>query len=1790
MKRLLHYFLAVLFVFAVPQMSMADTWDGMTANVWTSGSGTEESPYLIESAANLSYFLQKVNAGTTYSGVYFKMVVDIDLSSNEWTGIGTTETKSFQGTFDGDGHTIIGINTTTALFAYVKNATIKNLSTKGSSGGGGIIYMSYGTLTVNNCHNAVSISTTSGSAGGIVCKVAGGNASIMDCSNSTSISSSSTNYEAGGIVGLASATCIITNCHNRGSILSYKRAGGIVGHNTATCTITDSYNNSTVSASYTLSYRYSGYQEAPTYTYYAYAGGIVGHAESTCTISKCYNKKTINAKLSLTITNTYYSNSYTSFNAIVKTYSYSSGILGYSTASSANVLNCYNLGAVQATALSYSYNNSGQSYYGGSSKGVAYSSGIAYVGGCKNCYTTGTIQTTVAAPSGSTQQMKYRIGSGSVTNCYYLETLDGTGSGTSRSNEEMKSTTMPGLLNATENVYMMDVTPNVNDGYPIFGNMPYLVTNGATNVSYRSATLNGTYYFPEIPEVQGFEYKKSTNDTWDSVHTSIGTPFEYGIRNLEHSTTYKYRAFAVKDGASYYGEEKTFSTLTCESITASISALTTRICQGDSATFVASGTSAASDTLMYLWNTGASGAEIIATEAGTYQVTVTDVNGCTATKSITLTVNPLPAGGISGNTSICEGHTTTLTAPESASYVWSTGEESSTIVTDSAGIYTCLSTSSQGCSKTNTVEVRVNPVYPNVVISQSICVGSSYNFFETLLTDAGEYSYNGTTTEGCDSTVNLTLTVNPLPIATISGDTSFCEGGSSTLFASGGIYYLWNDGETTQINVVSTAGTHTVVVTDENGCSDSAFVSITVKPRPIISITGDTVFCEGSSSVLTAQGGVGYVWNNESDESSMSVSNSGEYTVTGTGENGCENTASATVIVNPTYNISTNAEICQGESYNFYEQTLTAGGAYMYQSQTLEGCDSIINLSLIVNSLPVVSIDGNTSFCEGGHTILTASNGTSYRWNDGANEQTMVVSNAGVYGVTVTDSNGCKDSSFVTVTTKALPNVTISGNTIFCEGSTTLLTAHGGESYLWNNDSSSATITVSEPGIYSVTGIGTNGCSNHYEMEITISSLPVITISGRNTFCNGDSTTLIAFGADTYFWSNGATTTSVTINTFGTLSVVGVTDIGCMGAANVSIVESPNPDIRIVGNSELCPGETATLTAIGGTSYEWFDGSTLTTHNANSAGSYSVIGYNEAGCHSMASVDVTLHTNTESEVTVTAIGEYICNGNIYTESGDYTYVTTNAHGCDSTITLHLTIEDAPQTVFTINVVSSNPVLGSVSGGGEFSAGEHTSITASANSGSHFLYWNDGNTQPIRHITVNGDATYTAYFATNNPGDVYYTVTVLSDNESMGSVYGGGQLLENTCTIISALANDGYHFVQWSDGNTNATRTVYVTQNTTYVAYFAVNNSNDTYYTINVLSNNESMGSAFGGGQFMANATTTIIANARNGYHFVQWNDGNTQSVRNITVTGNASFTASFAENNSGNEYYTIHTISNNDAMGTAMGGGQYLENTTITISAEPNVGYHFVQWNDGNTNQIRTIVVTGNDVYTAYFATGDVSDEYYTVTVISNDATMGSAIGGGHFRGNTVTTIIAAANAGYHFVSWNDGNDQPVRSIIVTSNISYIAYFEANTTSEVYYTITVVPNDERMGFASGSGQFLQNSLAIISAEARRGYVFVAWSDGNTQSSRIITVTENATYTAYFQSKTGIDDISDEDVKVYARGSEIVVEGAENIDALIYDVMGRIIHKGRIEGPIHVNSMGVYMVKIGGRQPRKVVVR
>ena len=368
------------------------------------------------------------------------------------------------------------------------------------------------------------------------------------------------------------------------------------------------------------------------------------------------------------------------------------------------------------------------------------------------------------------------------------------------------------------------------------------------------------------------------------------------------------------------------------------------------------------------------------------------------------------------------------------------------------------------------------------------------------------------------------------------------------------------------------------------------------------------------------------------------------------------------------------------------------------------------------------------------------------------------------------------------------------------------------------------------------------------------------------------------------------------------------------------------------------------------------------------------------------------------------------------------------------------------TYYTITTAVTPEGAGTVTGGNTYEAGATATLAASANTGWEFTQWQDGNTSNPRTITVTGDATYTAQFSQIN-----YTISVSAIPAEGGTVTGGGTNYHYGQSVeLTATPNAGYDFINWNDGETSPTRTIVVDGDAGFVAYFAEQGA--TTYEITVLSDNLELGTVEGGGVFPEGAVITISAHPIGFAQFVRWSDGSTRASREITVTGDATYTAFFEMAT----MYTINVVSANPDMGTASGGGEFPSGAEIIISATPFGGYHFNGWDDNNYENPRTVIVTGNATYRATFSSQQ--QETYHVTVMCN-TNEGSVIGTGDYPAGTVVMIAAIPNAGYRFKEWNDGNTQNPRSITVNGDIIYFATFIGDAVDENdAQAITLYPN------------------------------------------------------------------------------------------------------------------------------------
>lgn len=235
--------------------------------------------------------------------------------------------------------------------------------------------------------------------------------------------------------------------------------------------------------------------------------------------------------------------------------------------------------------------------------------------------------------------------------------------------------------------------------------------------------------------------------------------------------------------------------------------------------------------------------------------------------------------------------------------------------------------------------------------------------------------------------------------------------------------------------------------------------------------------------------------------------------------------------------------------------------------------------------------------------------------------------------------------------------------------------------------------------------------------------------------------------------------------------------------------------------------------------------------------------------------------------------------------------------------------------------SANAVEGSVVGGGVYESGAQVTLAAVGNAGYHFTQWADGNTTNPRQIVVASNGSYTAQFAKD---PTKYTLTTSSTNATQGIAYGQGKYEEGTNVAIFAVANDGYHFAQWHDGNTENPRTVTVSSDAMYFANFAQDPVAPTLYELTVMPANAAQGWTTEGGAYEWGKQLMVYAHPANGFEFSQWSDGIKENPRFLTIYGSISLTAQF-------EVQKPNSISNVKASKTATPARKIVRNGQVFI-------------------------------------------------------------------------------------------------------------------------------------------------------------------------------------------------------------------------------------------------------------------
>lgn len=439
-------------------------------------------------------------------------------------------------------------------------------------------------------------------------------------------------------------------------------------------------------------------------------------------------------------------------------------------------------------------------------------------------------------------------------------------------------------------------------------------------------------------------------------------------------------------------------------------------------------------------------------------------------------------------------------------------------------------------------------------------------------------------------------------------------------------------------------------------------------------------------------------------------------------------------------------QICQGQSTTL---TATATGGtpnytYSWSNALPNGATQIVSPSsttvytvnvtdnvgnvttqqytVTVTPAPVANAGQDTTICAGSSVTLTATGGTNYSWSTGSNTASTIVSPGTTGNYVVTVFNGsCSDKDTVKVIVTASPIANAGSDVTICIGQSTLLTATGGGTYLWNTGASTASIIVSpmSTGNYVVT-VSNGACSSKDTVKVTVVSIPVANAGPDVTICTGYSATLTATGGGAYQWNTGAASSNITVSPITTTDyIVNVSNGTCSNkdTVQVSVVSPPNANAGF--DVAICKGSSTVLNASGGGTYQWSNGaSTASTTVSPIATAYYIVTVSNGVCTDKDTVKVTANplpaANAGPDTTICsneAITLHATGGGTYLWSTGSTanstqvspasttnyYVTVTNGACNATDTVLVEVnplgigkcELPPSSIVTPNIFTPN---------------------------------------------------------------------------------------------------------------------------------------------------------------------------------------------------------------------------------------------------------------------------------------------------------------------------------------------------------------------------------------------------------------------------------------------------------------------------------------------------------------------
>ncbi len=391
--------------------------------------------------------------------------------------------------------------------------------------------------------------------------------------------------------------------------------------------------------------------------------------------------------------------------------------------------------------------------------------------------------------------------------------------------------------------------------------------------------------------------------------------------------------------------------------------------------------------------------------------------------------------------------------------------------------------------------------------------------------------------------------------------------------------------------------------------------------------------------------------------------------------------------------------------------TPTATGTFNYTIPLTGGCGTVsatgtitvisvntvtgpVNASACVGTAISPAITHTTSGATGIGAVTGLPAGVTATWNANTITINGTPTATGTFNYTIPLTGGCGTVNATgTITVNPTPSPLITGDTLICSGETTVLSTGTFSTYNWSNGGQTQSISVSPTSntTYTVSVTDTNGCSGTASVNVTVNPLPIVNISGSTSICNGQSTTLTATGGGSYQWSNGDNTASITVNPAVPTSytVVVTNNSGCTDSATVNVSVFQQPTAQITGNSNMCSGQSYTLTASGGNNYLWNTGDTTSTINVStSVDTVFIVTVSNGSCSASDTFNVTVSSNpTANAGTDVTINQ--TQTATLTATGGGTYLWTPAAGLDCDTCATVNAKPTETTTYCVTVTDAN---------------------------------------------------------------------------------------------------------------------------------------------------------------------------------------------------------------------------------------------------------------------------------------------------------------------------------------------------------------------------------------------------------------------------------------------------------------------------------------------------------------------